>query len=502
MFFNNHRSFLNEISDCDLRNIVVFCLVLFLYFYVGYTSYGFDDEYVNIDWVERYGLHVWRIAQTEDVHPPLSYVFNYLLYHVLGDWSAVRAFNGIILVLVAARLSNFLSGRHLFICAFILLCVNPSILMWGTSLRWYSYFLVVVMWALIIPKHLIWRWLKFVICGVLLFHTSYAAFLVLPSLFYIYLAYYRDYSRWALYFAFCSGGLLTLLCLPQIEVLFSVHLANSDGQAGSFLRSLLGIGISFFSNHGLFPLSAFAIVSALSMFGIYFIIAAYTVRESSVVMKNVGIISFGGFLLLAVLSGLGAKFRNLVVGVPFQIICITNFWDRLAENKWSRVLLVGFLFGNLGGVWNVISHADTIKNNWNLPVSQIVTAIEERGEGCSGSTVIAVHDPTLTRVLDGVWPNVVSPYIPNPSEAPLASTINCLFVVKTFHGSIPVNNYKNMIRDLEGLCAQNVEVVYSKVDKYASVKKLLIPSFPTFVVEVQLFTGLNCQVNLPNWTSK
>lgn len=42
-----------------------------------------------------------------------------------------------------------------------LLALNPAILMWGTSLRWYSYILPVLIWLMAIPKNNKWHWPKF-----------------------------------------------------------------------------------------------------------------------------------------------------------------------------------------------------------------------------------------------------------------------------------------------------------------------------------------------------
>jgi len=84
----------------DVINKYIFpflCLfLLVLYGLVGYLSFGYDDEFFNIDWISKYGFGVIHLVQTHDVHPPGSYFMDWLLFTLLGKWALVRLFISLI----------------------------------------------------------------------------------------------------------------------------------------------------------------------------------------------------------------------------------------------------------------------------------------------------------------------------------------------------------------------------------------------------------------------
>ena len=71
-------------------------LLVILYCVVAYQSFGYDDEYYNIRLIRENGLwDIIKLVESNDVHPPLSYVINYFLYQLFGDWSLVRVMAGL-----------------------------------------------------------------------------------------------------------------------------------------------------------------------------------------------------------------------------------------------------------------------------------------------------------------------------------------------------------------------------------------------------------------------
>ena len=70
-------------------------LALLLYVSTALNSYGFDDEITNISFVEAYGFSTYLTTQTIDVHPPLSYLVNALLYKVFSNWEVVRVISAL-----------------------------------------------------------------------------------------------------------------------------------------------------------------------------------------------------------------------------------------------------------------------------------------------------------------------------------------------------------------------------------------------------------------------
>ena len=173
----------------NLRYFFYF-LALLLYVSTSLNSYGFDDEFINISFVEAYGFSTYLTTQTQDVHPPLSYIINALLYEVFNSWVVVRVISA--LAICAALFyvgESFVKkyGHQAATLTFLLLASNPAILMWGTSLRWYAYFLPVLLWLSITQKkNGIAYWAKLTIGLTTLGYINYIAFLLAPAIILIY----------------------------------------------------------------------------------------------------------------------------------------------------------------------------------------------------------------------------------------------------------------------------------------------------------------------------
>lgn len=160
-----------------------------LYAYVALTSPGFDDEFYNIRWVEEYGASIISFVQTVDVHPPLSYTLNYLLYELTGSWSLVRLASATLAVGVyywALRKVAGAFGFNALLVFYVFLCLSPGLLMHLTSVRWYAYALPLLIWLTFIPEPVDAKWAKFAFGFLVLSYLTYAAYILCLPYFYLY----------------------------------------------------------------------------------------------------------------------------------------------------------------------------------------------------------------------------------------------------------------------------------------------------------------------------
>jgi hypothetical protein len=110
--------------------------LIVLYVYVAYTNPGYDDEFHSIRAVERFGFDVVRIVAQRDIHPGGSYLLDWTLFELLGDWSRVRvaialfAVGTVIYSIQRVRVHN---GPRAGLLALLLLGINPALLMWLTG---------------------------------------------------------------------------------------------------------------------------------------------------------------------------------------------------------------------------------------------------------------------------------------------------------------------------------------------------------------------------------
>jgi hypothetical protein len=237
---------------------ILYGLAFIVYCTVALMSYGFDDEFFNILLIEKHGLSAFFVTQTKDVHPPLSYIINAVLYRAFGDWGIVRLFSALTLCASFIYLCEHIrtkDGERIATLTFILLASNPALLLWGTSIRWYAYFLPILIWLLVIPKKQSWPiWIKLGVGLAALAYTGYLAFILAPALILLYWLSSSQQFEVKLKQLSVSMGVAALVYSPQLLTFLNVHFPNRESQTGSLFLSFAGFFIAQFSNQGVFPL--------------------------------------------------------------------------------------------------------------------------------------------------------------------------------------------------------------------------------------------------------
>ena len=470
-----------------------------IYISTAFQSYGFDDEFFNISLVEQHGLSAFLVTQSIDVHPPLSYLLNALFYEVLGSWAGVRVISALTICVAFIYVCENIgkeNGQRAAVLTFLLLATNPAILLWGTSIRWYAYFLPVLLWLLIKPKNQNYAyWAKLALGLVILGHIGYIIFLIAPALILIYWFGNDQEFKTKLKYLLISMVCVAIVCLPQLLIFFNTHFPNRDSQIGSIFSSVAGVFISQFSNQGVFPISIAGLMGATGV--LICVYSALTSQPLRSISHNYRFISYALFIALAVLSGISSKFRNLVIATPLQAFWLgtTSQNDGIKKVYYLGLSLV--LASNLWGVFNVYRHQDTSKNNWNLPVEQVLTYLQSEYHLCNRDAIFFVHDPKLSYHLEGNALNSVGPYLRNGIE--LNDSYQCVFVIRTFQGSIPNGDYERMLHDIENLNFSDKIIVNIQEDPFYAYKVKLDIRYPRHAVTIIKLENVNNVRGMTNW---
>lgn len=117
--------------------------------------------------------------------------------------------------------------------------------------------------------------------------------------------------------------------------------------------------------------------------------------------------SVGQSILL--ITGIAGKMRNMVVMIPMQAIWFSEKINASAS-RWIMTAITLVVFGNLLGTYNVITHEDTTKNSWNLPITQLKDFVSSNFSHEKSATLIYCHDPIITWHLEKSGYLVRSPY--------------------------------------------------------------------------------------------
>jgi hypothetical protein len=492
-------------------------LLYAIYGYVAFSSYGFDDEFTNIDLIEGRSLpEVLAVVQSSDVHPPLSYVFNYLLYSSLGSWSLVRLLTGMALVSVIAwsswRIWSLKSWGEAM-TSMLFIGLSPSILMWGTSLRWYSLYLIILTilfsppsarQAELRPRSL---HLRLIISLVLLGYTGYITIvLAIPIALYYYLS---DQFHWGLkrriISAITSLLVFALIYSHQLFIFFKFHYPNRGNQTGSLVKSLIGLFAAQFSNQGVFPVSTIGLASAIAMSVIFAIWFFYLFQYSVNRRNERSALAVYPISIMAILvSGLAGKFRNFVVVDPLRGLFFAAFLKSLnyCGKNISCVgrLSVAIVFAaQLLGVGNVIAHNGTTKNNWNIPMEKVMRSVSDFSNDCSGRLAVFNHEPLFQWHLRRQGYNVFGPFDRRGNNFP-GQKFECIAFLNTYRGSLNKDRFRSMRKesfDLLKGSEQNQELL--GFDSDYKLKQKVDPDYPAHIVNIVTAKGSFDASALKSW---
>jgi hypothetical protein len=369
----------------------------------------FDDELYNLSLIQsadNVGTLVSYVNRA-DVHPPLSYVINYYLYHLFGSYRGVWAIGAVMYALAlqwAVKRFNDVESEFSARLIFIIMTVlSSNVLLWNLSLRWYSYFLplsfpLILGLALAYGRGVPTR-KGLVGAGILmalLTYLSYLAFLVviaavLSSLAIHTLIRRRPFREFIVDWI-PAGLLYGVLCLPQIYVLLTLQYGDNVSQKGGLLKSFLFSWYTPVAGNGLFPLAPLAILAMLVGGGV--LLFALIKFRSLPSWSAFGLVFFIVSLFLLTVSGIGFKARNsMYTALPMALI-FAGVMTRM-QRPWLKALVIGsILIASASGTLHVLASKDTLKNNFNIQPWAVQEAI--LAEPDCDDPVIFTHDPQLT----------------------------------------------------------------------------------------------------------
>ena len=477
--------------------------LVILYGFVGYSSFGYEDEYFNIKMIEGYGLQAVGMLQQFDLHPPGSYLADWILFSLLGgDWHLVRLvialFTATVLIFtiqsVRKRYGNF-SG----LAAYFLIGLNPAILLWCRGVRWHSFFVPILLWLCITPKSHDWRyWTKCFGGLVLLGYFDYSVFILAVPILILYWRDCPDSVKLKTKNMLVFGGLFSLLYLYQLLVFVNVHFANKASQNRPLSRSLLSFAVAQLSNVGVFPVSFAGILSIIGVLGIFFL----TLRFSFIanVKHNRYFLSYWVGILFLFVSGLAGKFRNFVTLSPLQGLWIATVRIDESKTKIFGFFLTCVFIGNFVGVFNVMTHQNTVKNGWNLPVREILDYVETESLSCEQDLIILTQDMVFTYLVEQLGFRVLGKFSSQAvNRSILQKTYRCALVLKTYAGGIDDELYKAMYNELALLNYDEISSFSLGFDKFYHLKRLLDARYPEYQVEVIKYSQVSNIDKLNHW---
>ena len=150
-------------------------------------------------------------------------------------------------------------------------------------------------------------------------------------------------------------------------------------------------------------------------------------------------------------------------------------------------------------MYNVISHENTTKNSWNLPIDKMLDVIINDNKK---EILIITQDPVITRVLRKEGFNTYSIY--SHAISVDHQLIKKVYIIRTCTGPRPPEVFNPLMSSLENFehSAQFVKTYKLGEDHYYSIKQKLDPSYPQFSLQMDVYEGKLSPNSLIEWKKK
>jgi hypothetical protein len=493
----------SAIVDPHRQLLIAVCsylLVVALFGSVSYLSPGYDDEITNVTLVERSSLsQLVHIVNSTDVHPPGSYVMNWLLFHLLHDWHLVRLVSGILsasaLWLLFTRTTSD-SGPLQRSFGYASICLSPTALLWLTGLRWYAYFVpvLVVLVVSLNSRQSTWRfWLSLWAGLAVLFHIGYAVLVIGPAVVLYAGLLRRQRLRMELPACLAGAAVAGVACVPQLLHFLAFHLPNLSSQVSTLPRSFAGLALHTFNGQAFYPVSLAGVVSIAANLGVFVLL----IKHPRICQRPISVLFLTGCLLLAV-SKLAGKFRNLVMLTPFQGVVSTDAFASSRSSLVKGALLALMFVAQLLGIYNVAAHVDTTKGSWNTPYAEVLRAVHADGIGCR-RTIVFTKDAVLLHELARLGYSVARERTATQPPSSPISTDDCIVELQTFRGSMSPQDFQTLFGDFKRLRASFVISRRFGADRFARFKRRFDSDVPDYYVTETLYRGAVNPESLASW---
>ena len=359
--------------------------VIALFAVVAFQSWGYDDEMFNFNHVERAESlgDLIKFINGTDIHPYGMYVINYIMLKALGSWPAVKAASGVFCALCLWLfwyvVSRNITEKSALVLSYILLCLNPTLLLWCTSVRWYTYFtpMVCAMTLLVMnagSKTLkgSWLWAIYFLTCLVMFHVNYISSVIIIISFLFMLHGRKEFLRSEWKYVVVFGALSLCLVSYQAYILLTVHYINGKGFTFPPKFSV-GAAQNYLCGQAVVPVSPEGIAFILANIIMLIAFLKYAVK----ILKHRGnsflVITYAALMITCPGNSTSSGARNFSVLSPETGMFLTNVYSEIKSRLLKMFVLLLYAAGTATGIYNVVTHTNTSKATYDMPYVAIIS---------------------------------------------------------------------------------------------------------------------------------
>lgn len=469
-------------KDLKIIFILAFLLTTTLYCLTSYNSLGYDDEIFNVKLIEQTDSYkeINTLINSTDVHPAGMYLINKFLYNIIPNYFVIRAISGFFaaISLYFVWFSFYKSQTNKFILtfSFLSLCVNPTLLLWCTGLRWYTYYVPLICLLCILINKAQTKtynvWAGFFIISLLMLYINYISFIICPIVFVCLIFIRKDYLKleWKKICVFTI--LFFILASYQIYIFSTVHINNAGSQVNFLFNAFVTGGQNILCGQAVMPISAYGISLILAGLILFFIFLK-NLKKCLTPLNTIFLIIYIGIMA----TGLGGKIRNFVILGALQGLFLTSVYEHIKVKMLQKAVLLLYAFGTIGGIFNVYLHIDTTKGSWNTPYKEIMEYIKKQTPNIK---LVVSNNPVLLYYTSKAGIKTIDL---NDKDwlSDITKEKGEILAIKSYRGSMTTENYSKYIEIIN-----NSKIVEKKkfgYDKFARFKKRFDSSYPDYYAE-------------------
>jgi len=405
-----------ELSACARAHVLDVLAMVILYVGASILAgrvwrFPFDDELIALAPIERIHSAIGLVVhylKGGDIHPPLSFLLFYGLYHAGLSEAGIRLcslamtavslaiFQLLALMLAARRDGVPLSTR---LIAVLLFGLAPLAVSQGDAIRWYPMFAMLIAMFVVLyvaADNDVARFCSAIPLGLAASTNFLAVIVLLPLALYRYALQRRFRAPLDLGFAltaliFGGMGLVSAYSIYTMRLRGVMHTEFGHGLVQAILTNVLG----FFGGDALGVSQGWIIVPTVIISAVA--IVSVIDRKQPDDPAHLLLLMLAATVLM-VLPGF-AKPRSFLYLAPAMAAVLTIFFDRqiLLRGVGAVPLLASLIVvANVGAIANVNGGTHPFKRNSVIPYRNIIDFIQSNE---SGYTAIASTDPVVVWVL-------------------------------------------------------------------------------------------------------
>ena len=501
----------------------------------------YDDELHNLVLVANKSVkEIISYLSIYDYHPPFQYIVNKFFLQIFGlneFWLKLPSMLLILgsILICSVLVKRFTGSSKAGLISGVISIVNPLVLLWGTSIRWYPLWTFLTMLSIYFTLSLFTHRVRKIRTQILLaitltlaLYTNYQTILLVITL--LLSAIILDLKSKDKKFIHLKSTLpviigVIILFLPYINTFvnhLSTYIQQKHINSGtSNISPLISGGYFIFSvlfGNSIYPWDIiFIIFSGIIVLTLFSILAFPRFRKSvkqsfriskflpSEKMKEYftlflisGILSFLLFLFSILSNSLQAR-GYLIVPLLLITISSTLFYysGKVKSGRSFNPLIIiacSFIFLWLAGSFNVITRESLHKASLMDPVGEVINSVQSRGDSAKTTYLIFTYDPVLTYYLlkECNDKNVIiySPYKKELMNLTVTFNRNELLSMKdytsnkeilyidSYPGSLEpiINKLNNIKQYLLSKSIENKKPIRLGFDPDAGIKRKLFPS--------------------------